>query len=72
MKHERVYESFLFEWNDEKRDKYENALIGVKKYKKRSRRLLFLNIITLALAAYLFYTSDAALVENIKNFLQNF
>lgn len=72
MKHERVYESFLFEWNDEKRDKYENALIGVKKYKKRSRLLLCLNVITLALAAYLFYTSDAALVEDIRIFLQNF
>ena len=72
MKQNRVYESFLFEWNDEKRDKYENALSGVKKYKKRSRRLLFLNIITLALVAYLFYTSDAALIEDIKLFLQNF
>lgn len=72
MKHERVYESFLFEWNDEKRDKYENALTGVKKYKKRSRRLLFLNIITLALAVYLFYTSDAALIKDIEFFLQNF
>lgn len=72
MKQNRVYESFLFEWNDEKRDKYENALSGIKKYKKRSRRLLFLNIITLTLAVYLFYTSDAALVEDIKLFLQNF
>lgn len=72
MKQNRVYESFLFEWNDEKRDKYENALIGVKKYKKRSRILLFLNILAIAFIIYLCMNTEAALVENIKLIFEEF
>lgn len=71
MKQERVYESFLFEWNDEKRDKYENAIISVKKYKKRSRKLIFLNIITIILIVYLCITREIVLIEDI-NFLLDF
>ena len=72
MKQNLVYESFLFEWNDEKRDKYENALSGVKKYKKRSYKLLVLNLLTIAIIIYLCKTSDIALVEDIKILLAGF